>query len=218
MRRQRSARVEPRPGAADRVREGARKIAGAVVPAVAGGASGRPAQPNVKTAAAVVDASKAPEVVKAVEPQPEPRKPGTGLRAEIWKYKDQELRDFPEVDKKVPALVRVDPKIEFPNWDAFKLSFLPRNLAIRWRGFLFIGFVHSRQMLGNLAIQRSSLLCQPLQRDHLLAASHCPNLRAVNRHQFATQQLLPSAKSDERATDTDNRLCVNSAEFRNRLE
>ncbi|HVY63049.1 MAG TPA: PA14 domain-containing protein, partial [Planctomycetota bacterium] len=108
------------------VRDRVRGIAGNIVPASSGGSEGRPAVSTL-----------APEPPTSTAEKKEDRKPGTGLRAEYWKFIDVELRRFPDVDRKVPTLVRVDPRIEFHEGGDFKLPFRCRNIAVRWRGFLY---------------------------------------------------------------------------------
>jgi len=107
------------------VREAVRAIGDGIAPASRGaGASG------VAPSASEIDAPSADE-------KPEERKPGVGLRGEYWKLVDQELRDFPDIEKKLPLVVRVDPAIDFVDGPTWRLPWMARNVAVRWRGYLF---------------------------------------------------------------------------------
>ncbi len=72
------------------------------------------------------------------EPQDDRPPPGTGLLAEYWKLVDKQIGDFPDVHALgAPTVSRVDPRIEFRGWDEFRLPFVNRNLAVRWRGYIY---------------------------------------------------------------------------------
>jgi hypothetical protein len=110
------------------------EIAKAISPGSAGGHGGRPepALPDAALPAARPGGSSGSGADPGAPPPP-----GTGLLGEYWKLVDQELTDFPSIAGLEPTIRRVDPGVAFPNGGAFGFSFLPRNFAARWRGFLY---------------------------------------------------------------------------------
>lgn len=116
------------------LRRAAREVARPLEPAVArGGAGERREAIDARRRRPREDEAQRAEA----ETPKEERRPGTGLLGEYYKFPDTQLTDFPSLKAIAPAARRIDPVIDFRGWDSFKLPFQPRNIAVRWRGFIF---------------------------------------------------------------------------------
>jgi hypothetical protein len=125
---------DPDGAAARKVRAAAKAIEGAITPAASGDARGRSEASELRPR----PGGDGPDGdAPGDEEKEERRAPGTGLRGEYWKLVDEEIHDFPDVAKRLPAITRVDPRIDFPEAGSFRVPWITRNVAVRWSGYIY---------------------------------------------------------------------------------